>query len=80
MSFDPARLAQLRAALDKIEALALLKRSIAAASVTGDEEDFVGLLASELSALGTDNIITQDFAPGRPNVWAVLRGEGAGRF
>ena len=78
MSFEPSRIARLRSALDEDEALALLKRAIGAASVTGAEKGFADLLAGELVALGAAEVVTRDFAPGRPNVWGVLAGEGGG--
>jgi len=78
VSFESGRIAKLRAALDEAEALALLRRAIAAASVTGAEKDFAELLAGELKALGAAGVTVKDFAPGRPNVWGALRGQGCG--
>ena len=78
MSFDASRIARLRSALDEDEALALLRRAIGAASVTGEEKAFAELLAEELNSLGASNVTLKEFAPGRPNVGAELRGEGGG--
>lgn len=78
MNMDADRIARLRAAFDAAEALALLRRAVGAASVTGTEKNFVDLLAAELVGLGVEDVVTRDFAPGRPNVWGVLRGEGGG--
>ena len=46
--------------------------------MTGGEAAFAGLLAEELRALGTVEMTLTEFAPGRPNVRGVLRGEAAG--
>ena len=47
--------------------------------MTGEEErGFAGWLASELTALGAEGVTLKDFAPGRPNVWARLKGKGGG--
>lgn len=78
MSLDASRIERLRNALDEGEALALLKRAVAVPSVTGDERAFAELLAQELQALGAGDIVVKDFAPGRPNVFARLGGEGGG--
>jgi acetylornithine deacetylase len=78
MSLDASQIARLRSVLDTEEALALLRRAIGAASVTGGEKAFADLLASELTALGADRVTTKEFAPGRPNVWGVLEGDGGG--
>jgi acetylornithine deacetylase/succinyl-diaminopimelate desuccinylase-like protein len=75
---DASRITRIRNALDETAALALLKRAVAAPSVTGDERAFVELLAEELRALGAGNIVVKDFAPGRPNVTARLAGAGLG--
>ncbi len=56
----------------------LLRRAVATPSVTGTEAAFAALLADECRALGLTPTVT-DFAPGRPNVWAVRRGTGGGR-
>ena len=78
MSFDVGRIERLREALDQGAALALLRRALAVPSVTGDEKAFAELLAEELRALGASNVVLKDFAPGRPNVCAQLRGKAGG--
>jgi acetylornithine deacetylase/succinyl-diaminopimelate desuccinylase-like protein len=78
VSLDACRIARLRNALDEGEALALLRRAVAAPSVTGNERAFAGLLADELRALGAADVVVKDFAPGRPNVSANLAGAGGG--
>ena len=78
MSFGADRIARLRAALDEREALDLLKRAIAARSVTGEEKAFALMLAEELRSLGCEGVTTKEFAPNRPNVWGRLRGDGDG--
>jgi acetylornithine deacetylase len=65
---------RLREAFEAERALALLKRAIGTPSVTGDEAAFAALLAGELTALGAESVTLRDFAPGRPNVWALRRG------
>lgn len=72
------RIAALRAALDEAQALDLLKRAVATPSVTGNERGFAEWLGRELTALGADEVRIKDFAPGRPNVWGCLRGQGGG--
>jgi acetylornithine deacetylase len=78
MIVDATRVERLRKQLDDGEALKLLQRAIAVPSVTGDEKAFAELLARELRALGASDVALKDFAPGRPNVSARLRGEGRG--
>jgi acetylornithine deacetylase/succinyl-diaminopimelate desuccinylase-like protein len=78
MSFDASRIERLRQALDEDEALALLRRAIGAASVTGDEKAVAERFARELQSLGAVDVTLKDFQPGRPNVWGRLRGEGRG--
>ncbi len=78
MSVRLDRIASLRAALDEDEALGLLQRAIAAASVTGHEGAFAELLASELKLLGVGAVAVRDFAPNRPNVSGMLTGDGGG--
>jgi acetylornithine deacetylase len=78
MSFTPDRIGALRAALDENESITLLKRAIAAPSITGEEKGFAELLAGGLRALGAEGVTLKDFAPGRPNVWGGLKGEGGG--
>ena len=78
MTFAADRIEQLRRALNQDEALALLRRAIGAASVTGEERTFAELLAGELTALEASDVVVSEFAPGRPNVRGLLRGDGGG--
>jgi acetylornithine deacetylase len=78
MTIDPALIERLRDALDSRAALALLRRAVGTPSVTGAEAAFAGLLAEELKALGAEQVVLSDFAPGRPNVRGLLRGVTAG--
>ena len=71
---DSSTLARLRKALDPERALALLRRSIATPSVTGNEAAFAALLKDELVAIGAEDVNARDFAPGRPNVWGLRKG------
>jgi acetylornithine deacetylase len=69
---------RLTQALDRPAALALLRRAIGTPSVTGAEAAFAALLADELTALGAEQVMLTEFAPGRPNVRGLLRGAAAG--
>jgi len=75
---DPDLVARLRRALDRDAAIALLARAVGTPSVTGHERAFATLLARELEAIGAEAVRLDDFAPGRPNVTALLKGEGGG--
>ncbi len=75
---DPDLVTRLRRALDRDAAIALLARAVGTPSVTGHERAFAALLARELEAIGAEAVRLDDFAPGRPNVTAVLKGEGGG--
>ena len=52
-----------------------LRRFIGTPSVTGAEATFARLLADELGSLGAEQVTLVDFAPGRPNVRGLLRGQ-----
>lgn len=69
---------RLKSAFDAGGALDLLQRAVRIPSVTGSEAAFAHFLAHELQALGADEVKMEDFAPGRPNVHAVVRGSGRG--
>jgi acetylornithine deacetylase len=75
---DPDLAARLRRALDRDAAIALLARAVGTPSVTGHERAFAELLARELAAIGAEAVRLDDFAPGRPNVTGLLKGEGGG--
>jgi acetylornithine deacetylase len=68
-------IARLREAFQPDAALALLRRAIGTPSVTGNEAAFAALLAEELKALGAESVSAWDFAPGRPNVTALRKGQ-----
>jgi len=61
------------------DALALFQRAIQTPSITGNEYEYVQLLADELRAIGLHQVELVHFQPGRPNVWGVLRGVGSER-
>jgi acetylornithine deacetylase len=75
---SPTLLSRLRGAFDAGHALALLRRAIATPSVTGQEAAFAALLKDELASIGAEDITSNDFEPGRPNVWGRRRGQGSG--
>jgi acetylornithine deacetylase len=62
---------RLAASFDETAALALLRRAVGAASVTGEESAFATLLADELRSIGAEDVRMEDFLPGRPNVTAT---------
>jgi acetylornithine deacetylase len=66
-------------AIDSERAIATLREAIGRGSVTGNEANFVGLLADILPTLGVSSVTIRDFLPGRPNIWGVRRGSGGGR-
>ena len=59
---------RLRAALDRDDAIALLRGAIGAESITGNEASFVGYLEDQMRARRIDNLHVSDFLPGRPNI------------
>ena len=65
--------------IDRERAIATLRTAIGRASVTGDEANFVEMLAETLSEVGVSGVTVRDFLPGRPNVWGVRKGAGGGR-
>lgn len=66
------------AALDREEALALLRGSIGRQSITGNEANFVSYLKAEMGHRGISGIETAEFLPGRPNIWGERKGRGDG--
>jgi acetylornithine deacetylase len=78
MQIDPILVSRLRSRLNEDEAIGLLQRFIGTPSVTGAEASFAQLLADELRLLGTEQVTLVDFAPGRPNVRGLLRGQQIG--
>ncbi len=69
----------LRAALDRDDAIALLRGAIGAESITGNEANFVGFLESQMRARGIGGIHVSDFLPGRPNIRGERKGDGSGK-
>ncbi|MGV1759697.1 M20 family metallopeptidase [Rhizobium sp. A22-96] len=70
---------RLAAALDRDDAIALLRAAIGRESITGNEANFVSLLQAEMQSRGVENVQTADFLPGRPNVWGERKGAGGGK-
>jgi len=70
---------RLSAALDRDDAIALLRGAIGCDSVTGNEANFVSYLRQQMQTRGIHQIETADFLPGRPNVWGQRAGSGGGR-
>jgi acetylornithine deacetylase len=75
MQIDPTLVSRLRSLLNEEAAIGLLRRFIGTPSVTGTEAAFAQLLADELRSLGADQVALVNFAPGRPNVRGLLRGQ-----
>src|SRR6185436_2813088 len=69
---------RLAAALDREDALALLRGAVGCQSITGNEASFAEFLAVEMRRRGVEQVRTSDFLPGRPNVWGERRGAGGG--
>ncbi|KQY25711.1 MULTISPECIES: M20 family metallopeptidase [Rhizobium/Agrobacterium group] len=70
---------KLRAALDRDDAVELLRGAIGAESITGNEANFVGFLESQMRARGIGSIHVSDFLPGRPNIRGERKGDGSGK-
>jgi acetylornithine deacetylase len=66
-------------AIDRERAIATLREAIGRASITGDEANFVEMLAETLPEVGISGVTVRDFLPGRPNIWGVHKGKGGGR-
>lgn len=69
---------RLREALDRDDAIRLLRAAIGRDSITGNEANVVSLLRDEMLSRGIENVKTADFLPGRPNVWGERKGAGGG--
>jgi len=69
---------QLRAALDAVDAITLLREAIGHESITGNEAAFVHFLQNQMQARGLQAVETAPFAPGRPNVWGTRPGTADG--
>ncbi|MGB7268823.1 MAG: M20/M25/M40 family metallo-hydrolase [Albidovulum sp.] len=69
---------RLDAALDKSKATALLKGAVARNSITGNEANFAEYLDGEMRNRRLDPE-TEEFLPGRPNIWGMRSGRGSGK-
>lgn len=69
---------RLREALDRDDAIRLLRAAIGRDSITGNEANVVALLRDEMVSRDIENVKTADFLPGRPNVWGERKGAGGG--
>lgn len=79
MSMSDTLTEKLHAALDRDDAIALLRGAIGAESITGNEANFVGFLERQMRARKIDGIAVSDFLPGRPNIRGERRGDGTGK-
>lgn len=79
MTTSNALTERLRAALDRDDAIALLRGAIGAESVTGNEANFVGYLEDQMRVRRIGNLHVSDFLPGRPNIRGERRGDGSGK-
>lgn len=70
---------RLHAALDRDEAVALLRAAIGRDSITGNEANFVEFLEERMRYVGLDEVRRAEFLPGRPNVWGERKGTGEGK-
>ena len=70
---------RLAAALDRVDAIALLRAAIGRESITGNEANFVSLLKAEMQSRGVESVQMADFLPGRPNIWGERKGAGGGK-
>jgi acetylornithine deacetylase len=79
MTTSNALTERLRAALDRDDAITLLRGAIGAESVTGNEANFVGYLEDQMRVRRIGNLHVSDFLPGRPNIRGERRGDGSGK-
>jgi acetylornithine deacetylase len=77
MSEATALTKRLAGLLDQERAIGFFQEAVGCQSVTGHEANFVDWLEKQMAALALDPRTAQ-FAPGRPNVWGMRKGEGAG--
>lgn len=69
---------RLARALDRDDAIALLRGAIGRDSITGNEANVVAYLEAQMRARGLADVATAEFLPGRPNVWGQRTGAGGG--
>jgi len=72
-------MARLSRALDRDDAINLLRRAIGRESITGNEANVVSLLEDEMRARGIGALCRRDFLPGRPNISGEKKGTGGGQ-
>ena len=70
---------RLLAALDRDEAIGLLRGAIGRNSVTGNEANMVAYLDRQMRERGLADIEVAEFLPGRPNIWGRRKGSGGGK-
>ena len=70
---------RLLAALDRDEAIGLLRGAIGCNSVTGNEANMVAYLDRQMRERGLADIEVAEFLPGRPNIWGRRKGSGGGK-
>lgn len=73
-----ALLTHFAAELDREAATALLATAIGHESVTGNEAGFADYLEGALRERRATGVASEDFLPGRPNVWGERKGAGGG--
>ena len=70
---------RLLAALDRDDAVALLRGAIGRNSVTGNEASMADYLHGQMQGRGIEDIEVTEFAPGRPNIRGKRSGTGGGK-
>lgn len=78
MTLDAATASRIDAALDKAKAIELLRGAVACNSITGKEANFVAFLSDEMRARQLAPQ-TEEFLPGRPNIWGNRTGAAGGK-
>lgn len=70
---------RLLAALDRDDAVELLRGAIGRNSVTGNEASMADYLHGQMQGRGIEDIEVTEFAPGRPNIRGKRSGAGGGK-
>ncbi|MEQ8600040.1 MAG: M20/M25/M40 family metallo-hydrolase [Devosia sp.] len=70
---------RLLAALDRDDAIGLLRGAIGCNSVTGKEASMVAYLDAQMRERSLADIEIAEFLPGRPNIWGRRKGRGGGK-
>jgi len=68
----------LAAVFDEQKAISLLQGAVQTQSITGNEANFVSYLDHQFNQLDLDST-TEDFLPGRPNIFGKKSGAGSGK-